>query len=61
MLKTKWSKKVDAKVRRLAASERLRFQLASGKKRNKDNEMVALSDKDIIRIEKELATLRDRV
>ena len=61
MSKTKWSKTVAAKQRRVNALRRLEAQYKSGFKIDKNGERVNLSPKDVTRIEKEMETLKSRV
>jgi hypothetical protein len=57
-----WSKKASAKQRRVNVIARLEKQLLEGKKINKVGKaLIPLLDKDIIRINKELSTLKQRV
>lgn len=56
-----WSMTPQAKLRRVDAIKRLKAQLESGKKRNKENLIVDLTDKDVKRINKELEILKTRI
>lgn len=55
-----WSKKTPSVSRRLRVIDMLTEQLKSGSKHN-DGVITNLTEKDVIRINKELETLKSRV
>ena len=56
-----YSMSIPAVSRRKSAKARLENQLKIGKKLNKENQVVALSEKDITRIKKEIEVLDLRI
>jgi len=58
----KWAKSPAHKQRRRNAIARLEKQLKEGKKTNKTGKaLIPLTDKDVIRINKELSILKARI
>ena len=56
----KWSKNVPARSRRARVLDMLNEQLKRGNKPSKEG-MIALTDKDIARIGREITTLKTRL
>lgn len=56
-----YSMRVPAKSRRVVALHSLEASLASGSKNDKKGDKVPLTESNIKRIEKEIATLKKRV